>query len=279
MTIDNPIQIDVYDKGSGPALVLLHGMGGTWHIWKPVIALLGTRYRIIAPTLPGHCNGPALPAQSEATVANMAEALIAMLRARGVESAHVVGNSLGGWLALELARRGFARSVLALSPAGAWNTPKDYRKIALRFRIVFFLLPLLIALTTMFLGSAWLRKILGGHSMERGDLVPEGEFRQMLQGMNKATILPELLKTMGRDGPIAPMTAGAVPVCIAWGELDQVIPFEQYGRPMLERVNGAERVTVPGVGHVPMYDDPQAVCAAILGVTSPLDDGQTGERL
>lgn len=144
---------------------------------------------------------------------------------------------------------------------------------------MFFLLPLLIALTTLFLGSAWLRKILAGQTMEHGDQVPEGEFRLMLQGMNKAEILPDLLKTMGRDGPIAPANAGATPICIAWGEKDQVIPFEHYGRPMLERVNGAEQVTVPGVGHVPMYDDPQAVSAAILRVTSPLDDGQTGRTL
>ncbi len=279
MTIDTSAQIDVHDEGSGPALVLLHGLGGTWHIWKPVIAMLGKRYRIIAPTLPGHCNGPVLPAHAEATVAAMAETLIATLRARGVESAHVAGNSLGGWLALELARRGFARSVVAFSPAGAWNTPGDYRKIAVPFRIMFFLLPLLIALTTLFLGSAWLRKILAGQTMEHGDQVPEGEFRLMLQGMNKAGILPGLLKTMGRDGPIAPVNAGATPICIAWGEKDQVIPFEHYGRPMLERVNGAEQVTVPGVGHVPMYDDPQAVSAAILRVTSPLDDGQTGRTL
>lgn len=123
MTIDTSPQIDVHDEGSGPALVLLHGLGGTWHIWKPVIAMLGKRYRIIAPTLPGHCNGPVLPAHAEATVAAMAETLIATLRARGVESAHVAGNSLGGWLALELARRGFARSVVAFSPAGPGTRP------------------------------------------------------------------------------------------------------------------------------------------------------------
>jgi pimeloyl-ACP methyl ester carboxylesterase len=266
---------NVHDSGTGPALVLLHGLGGTWSIWKPVITLLESRFRVIVPTLPGHHGGVPLPPGTEPTVDAMADTLIDLLRARNIESAHVAGNSLGGWLALELARRGFARSVTAFSPAGGWRTVADYRKVALTFRVIYFLLPLLIALTTLFLGKAWVRRILGRSSMEHGDRVPEKDFREMLRGMSGNRVLLGLLKTMGRDGPITPMAAGKIPICIAWGECDQVIPFERYGQPMLERISGAEQRTIYGVGHVPMYDDPQALSKTIIDVTSPLDSGQT----
>lgn len=265
---------DIYEGGSGPALVLLHGLGGTWHIWKPVIPLLESRYRVIVPTLPGHCNGPALPSGSKASVPLLADTLIEALRARGIHSAHVAGNSLGGWLSLELQRRGFARSVTAFSPAGAWDSPEDYRKIATPFRAIFLLLPLLMLLTWLFLGFAGVRRALLRQSMEHGERLSKDELRMMLHGMRGAKGLPDLLDWMGTDGPIAALDVGSTPAAIVWGECDQVIPFERYGRPMLNRVPGAEPRTIPGVGHVPMYDDPQAVAAEIFRVAGPLDDNK-----
>ena len=80
-----------------------------------------------------------------------------------------------------------------------------------------------------------------------------------------------LLRSLGRDGPIEPLTAGEIPIRIAWGECDQVIPFERYGVPVLERVDSAEATVVPGVGHVPMYDDPERVAVQILEVTAAAD--------
>lgn len=263
---------DIYEGGSGPALVLLHGLGGTWHIWKPVIPLLESRYRVIVPTLPGHCNGPALPAGSKASVPLLAETLIEALRARGIHTAHVAGNSLGGWLSLELLRRGFARSVTAFSPAGAWDSLADYRKIETPFRVIFFLLPLLMLLTWLFLGFAGVRRALLRQSMEHGERLSKDELRMMLHGMRGAKSLPDLLDWMGTSGPIAALDVGSTPAAIVWGECDQVIPFERYGRPMLNRVPGAEPRTIAGVGHVPMYDDPQAVAAEIFRVAGPLDN-------
>lgn len=262
---------DAYTGGSGTPLVLLHGLGGTWHIWRPVLALLESRHQVIAPTLPGHHGGPALAGHIEPTVSAIADALIADLNRRGVTSAHVAGNSLGGWLALELARRGFARSVVALSPAGAWRSAADYRAVSLPFRITFFVMPLILLLTTLFLGSAVLRRALARKTMEHADRIDAGEFRASLYAFMRTSILPDLLKTMGRDGPIAPVEARGTAIRIAWCSLDRVIPFERYGRPMLERIVDAEHLPLPAVGHVPMYDDPEQVATAILDVTTAVD--------
>jgi pimeloyl-ACP methyl ester carboxylesterase len=266
-TFDQHHPSDAYEGGAGPPLVLLHGLGATWHIWKPVLAILEARHRVVAPTLPGHTGGAPLLPGAEPTVAAMSETLIAQLRRRGIESAHVAGNSLGGWLALELARRGFATSVVVFSPAGAWRTPHDYRKVARPFRFFFAITPLVMSLTAPFLGSAALRRKLARRSMEHGERIPAPEFRAMLRAMGRTRILPTLLKTMGRDGPMAPL-ASNVPIRIAWGERDRVIPFPVYGAPMLERARRAEHITLPAVGHVPMYDDPRAVATAILAVTA-----------
>lgn len=267
--VGSTVSESAYEGGSGSVLLLLHGLGGSWHIWKPVLALLEQRHRVLALTLPGHFGGPPLPTDVEPTVEAIADVLVADLHRRGIQRAHVAGNSLGGWLSLELARRGVAQSVTALSPAGGWRTAKDYQDISRSFRIVFALLPILIFVFTLFLRFAGLRRALNRQAMEHGERVPEDECRGALKAMRATRMLPRLLTSMGRDGPIKPMRVDPkIPVRIAWCERDQVIPLERYGRPLIEAVQGAEVVLVKDAGHVPMYDEPEQVAALILETTA-----------
>lgn len=272
---------DAYDGGSGSVLLLLHGLGGTWHIWRPVLALLEKQHRVLALTLPGHFGGPALPDGVEPSVEAIADVLIEDLRRRGIERPHVAGNSLGGWLALELARRGQARSVTALSPAGSWRTAKDYAAVSRPFRIVFALLPILMFLTWLFLRLAAVRRALNRQAMMFGDRMSHADVFASMRSMRRTRMLPALLASMGRVGAIKPMqVTEEVPVRIAWCENDQVIPFETYGKAMIEAVTGADVVMVKGVGHVPMYDDPEQVAAVILATTARVEGGRaTAEGL
>ena len=80
--------------------------------------------------------------------------------------------------------------------------------------------------------------------------------------------MPRLLANIGETGPIQPLDVGDTPVTIAWAEKDLVIPYETFGRPILARVTGARALTMPGVGHVPMYDDPEQVVDIILQTTT-----------
>lgn len=254
-----------YEGGAGTVLLLLHGLGGTWHIWKPVLALLEKHHRVVAVTLPGHFGGPPLPPGVEPSVEAIADTLLADLHRRGIERAHVAGNSLGGWLSLELARRGFARSVTAFSPAGSWRTAKDYEAVSKPFRIIYFLLPLLMVLVWLFLRIAAVRRFLNKQAMEYGDRMSHADVYASMRSMHKTHILPGLLTSMGVIGAIKPWRVEPnIPVLIAWCEQDKVIPFETYGTAMLEAIDGAETVIVKGVGHVPMYDDPEQVAALIL---------------
>src|SRR5919197_4829701 len=108
--------------GSGPPLVLLHGIGSRRGVWDPVVATLARSRRVIALDIPGFGNSP--PDGSEPTAAGFAARLEGWFAEQGLERPHVAGNSMGGAIALELARRGCVASVAAISPAGFW-TPRE----------------------------------------------------------------------------------------------------------------------------------------------------------
>lgn len=104
-------------------MLLVHGFAGTPATWTPLLPALEQHHDVLAPTLLGHSGGPGYLAGSPATPAAMADALERDMDSAGFDQAHLVGNSLGGWLALELAVRGRALSTTALAPAGGW-TPR-----------------------------------------------------------------------------------------------------------------------------------------------------------
>src|ERR671916_2246524 len=110
-----------YRAGHGEPLVLVHGFTATWRCWLPVLAELVPRFDVIAPTLHGHDGGPEPPAEPAHSLSDAADHLEALLDELGVHTAHLAGNSMGGALSLELAKRGRARSVVAISPGGGWE--------------------------------------------------------------------------------------------------------------------------------------------------------------
>jgi pimeloyl-ACP methyl ester carboxylesterase len=116
--------------GAGPPLVLLHGFTGSWRIWELVLPALERRHDVLAPTLAGHAGGP--PLTGERSHDTVPDAIEQAMDAAGFTTAHLVGNSLGGYVALRLAARGRAESVVALAPAGGWAPGDDSYKDMLR---------------------------------------------------------------------------------------------------------------------------------------------------
>ena len=109
--------------GLGTPLVCLHGFTDTWRTWELVLAELEARHDVLAPTLPGHAGGPVL--EGEPHERTLADAVEAAMDEAGMDTAHIVGNSLGGYVAFQLAERGRARSVVALAPGGGWADGDD----------------------------------------------------------------------------------------------------------------------------------------------------------
>src|SRR3954449_2050693 len=118
------MSLNHHRAGHGEPLLLIHGIGSQWQGWAPVLDRLAAERDVVALDLPGFGESPELPRETPPTVPNLARAVEELMADLGVERPHVAGNSLGGYLALELAARGSARSAVALSPAGF---PRSYR--------------------------------------------------------------------------------------------------------------------------------------------------------
>jgi pimeloyl-ACP methyl ester carboxylesterase len=241
--------------GTREPLLLIHGLGATARVWDPVVPLLTGEGEVIALDLPGFGDAPSLPPGVEPTAAALAGALRDQLAARGIDRPHVAGNSLGGWVGLELGRIGAARSVTCLSPAGLWRKPIGSRESmsrewARRLR------PLVAA--ALHIGRVR-RRALATFSAHP-ERVPAAAGRELVLGWIDADGYDGANKSM-REHIFEPAGYPAeVPVTIAWAELDRLV-----GPPRPEcRPAGAEFVVLPEVGHTPMWDDPALVAATIL---------------
>src|ERR1700733_15968208 len=105
--------------GTGTPLLLLHGIGAIWQAWSPVLPYLEPHHEVIVPTLHGHAGGPALDSQVAPSVQALVDGIEEGLDRLGLPKVSLAGISLGGWIGIELARRGRAQSLVLLSPAGA----------------------------------------------------------------------------------------------------------------------------------------------------------------
>ncbi|XAY07632.1 Putative aminoacrylate hydrolase RutD [Paraconexibacter sp. AEG42_29] len=223
-------------------------------------------------TLPGHHGGPVIARETEVSIKLLADGIEQSLDAAGIGTAHICGNSLGGWLSLELARRGRARSVVALSPAGGWRDPGHLHRTATMIRNI----TRLSVRSSPFLRGPLLapqaRRAMLKSVMERGDRMPPGRMLQMIEDAGGCTIIDQFMVATQRDGGFnSDMSHVTCRVRIAWSQNDRTIPADDHGRPLLDRVPNAEFTVMPGVGHVPMYDDPLLVTATILEVTLDVD--------
>src|SRR5918995_616706 len=102
-------QLAHHRGGSGEPLVLIHGIGHTWRGWKPMLPELERRFDVLSVDLPGHGHSEPLPAGTESTPEALADAVERQMLGAGFDSAHLAGNSLGGWISFELAGPSIAR--------------------------------------------------------------------------------------------------------------------------------------------------------------------------
>ncbi|HEY2207518.1 MAG TPA: alpha/beta fold hydrolase [Pseudonocardia sp.] len=258
-----------FRQGTGSPVVLLHGVTMSWRAWRPVLPFLVGRHDVFAPTLPGHRGGPELVPGDQPGLAALVDEVERQLDDAGIDTAHLVGNSLGGWVALELARRGRAMSVVGLSPAGTWKARRDLIRLLFMFRMAHMALgsPQLGALAR----TGPLSRAAMKRTMERPGNIPRDELAEMLDDASECRMMAALLSGEARLELMHDFDVALCPVHIAWSGKDKVIPYGRYGRPMQDTVRGAEFSVLPGVGHVPMYDDPRLVARTILEMTTSVD--------
>ncbi len=243
-----------YDRaGSGEPLVLLHPLGGDRRVWRPVMAGLAAHRDVIAVDLPGFGDSPALEGEDTRPAA-LAAAVSALLRDLDLDGrrAHLGGNSLGGWVALEVALAGDAASVTALAPAGLWPRalppkPEIARRIARAVR------PALDGLVQ----SARGRRIALLGAVAHPDRVPAEDAAALVEAYAEAPGFTAVNRAM-RAGTFTRLAEVDVPVTLVWPERDRLV-----ARP--RRLPATVReITLADAGHIPMWDDPEGVVAALL---------------
>ncbi len=251
--------------GTGEPLVLIHGFSGTWRVWEPVLPALAAAHDVLAVTLAGHVGGSELPPSERTSVDALVDAVEADMDRAGLQSAHLAGNSLGGWIALELARRGRGRSVVALSPAGGWEQGS---RAEARLRRLFTRSHRLGSLMLPHLETALarprLRRLLLGQAMARADLLEPALAAEFVRDSVACPIYFDLMDAILREGP--PMTLAGIscPVLLAWGTRDRILPARTYSRRMRELVPAAAWRDLPRLGHIPMADDRELVARTII---------------
>jgi pimeloyl-ACP methyl ester carboxylesterase len=247
-------------RGSGPPLVLLHGIGSRRGVWDPVAGALARERRVIAVDLPGFGESP--QEGFEPTPVGFTLRLEGWFAEQGLGRPHVAGNSMGGAIALELARRGAVASATAVSPAGFWTARElAYARRSLRASraIVKRLRPAVPALSRSAAGRiAMFSQIYG-----RPWRVPPADAVATIDAFLDATAFEPALEAFGAYRFGAGAELRGVPVTIAWGTRDALLIPRQAMRAR-RLLPSARHVALQGCGHVPFHDDAQTVAAVLL---------------
>lgn len=225
--------------------------------------LLADHHELHVPTALGHRGGP--PVQRRpVTITDLVDAAERYLDDIGLDRPHLAGNSMGGLVAIELARRGHAATVCAFSPGGLWTAGDGFQERAFGslqrgVAIGRFARPVL---PVVYRSSLLRRHILR-------DVVCHGErisAARALEFIDDGIGCPVLAELCAADWIIERLDPPPCAITIAWGEKERLVPDAARDR-VCERIPRATVLTLPDVGHVPMVDDPQLVARTILSST------------
>jgi pimeloyl-ACP methyl ester carboxylesterase len=256
--------------GSGPPLLLLHGFTDTWRAWTPLLPALEPVHEVLAPTLPGHHGGGDLPPDKELNIEAAADRIEERMDAAGWDTAHIAGNSFGGWLALELASRGRARSVVALCPAGGWEHNSKqaahvYRYFIRSHQSLKHATP---GMLRAFAARPRLRAFGLRELVSHPERVPPRAALDMMEGARGCSVVVEGIELARREGAFGELTGIDCPVRIAYGERDWLIRWPNYYGRLQRMFPDADYVQLDDCGHLPMWDDPELVARTILETTA-----------
>jgi pimeloyl-ACP methyl ester carboxylesterase len=256
----------LYRAGSGEPLVLVHGFTGTWHHWRPVLGELAARYEVIAPTLAGHYGGPPFDVSGPLTFATSADHLESHLDELGIGSAHFVGNSLGGALTLELAKRGRARSVVALAPAGGWSEGDgEAKRLASFFARQLRITRLSGRYINTVMKRPGSRRLAMRDVMRHGELVAPADAIDLALTSMRCPVAGKAIQAARADKGLSlrDLDRIACPVLLASPEFDRILPAERHAPRFRREIPGVESRMLPGCGHMPMWDDTRLVVRTI----------------
>jgi pimeloyl-ACP methyl ester carboxylesterase len=258
-----------YRGGSGAPLVCLHGFTDTWRTWELVLPVLERHHDVLAPTLAGHAGGP--PILGDVSEALLADAVEAAMDDAGFETAHIVGNSLGGYVALQLAARGRARSVVALAPAGGWaQGDESFRATLDHFTTMQKLVTAAVPHAERIMATEEGRRRATQFITTNFEHIPAELLVHLLCGAAGCTGAAALNAHALREGwPVEPERI-TCPVRVVWGTEDKLLAWPSAAaRFRHDWLPHADWVELDGVGHCPQLDIPFETAQLIVGFTAP----------
>ena len=251
--------------GAGAPLVLLHGLGSSRRAWDPVVPALARQFDVLAVDLPGFGDSEPLPARVEPLPATLAATVAGLLDDLGIVAPHIVGNSLGGWVALELAGIRPATSLTLLSPAGLWldSTPQ-YTRASLR--VSRWLTRHADGLLSRLVDYRAARTLILAQTHGRPARMTADQARTTIRAMGSCSGFNATLAATTNRRYLAGPAVDA-PVTVAFGSRDLVL-LPRQSRHLDQLPSATSLETLPGCGHIPMFDDPAAVAALITAAAA-----------
>ena len=237
-------------------MVCLHGFTDTWRTWELVLPALEREHDVLAPTLTGHVGGP--PIAGEVTDALLADGVERAMDEAGFETAHIVGNSLGGFVALQLAARGRAASVVALAPAGGWAADdRGFRDSTLFFRTMQELLRAAVPHADAILATPEGRRRATEFTSTNFEHIPVELLAHQMRGAAACAAVEPMIEFGLREGWNLDAERITCPVRVIWGTEDRILPWPTAAaRFRDEWIPTADWVELDGIGHCPQLDVP-----------------------
>ncbi len=253
--------------GSGPPLICLHGFTDTWRTWELVLPSLERYHDVLAVTLAGHAGGPPIEGEISDTV--LADAVERAMDEAGFERAHIVGNSLGGYVSLQLASRGRAETVVALAPAGGWARGGESYKDTLRFQATMHdLVKAAAPQAEAALASPGGRRRATQYIATSYEHIPTELLAHQMRGVAGCDAAFPLIDHALRTGWKLDAEKITCPVRIVWGTDDRLLSWPSAAaRYRNDWLPHADWVELEGIGHCPQLDIPLETAQLILGLT------------
>jgi pimeloyl-ACP methyl ester carboxylesterase len=250
--------------GEGPPLLLLHGFTDTWRTWEPVLGPLEARFEVFAPTLAGHAGGPGFPVDGASDTA-IVDAVESALDAADWEAPAIAGNSLGGFVALKLAERGRARSVVALAPAGGWTDGDPAVAETLNyFRVMAKMVREVAPRAEEIASTSEGRVRATAAYASTADHVSADLVAHLIRGAAACDSEP-LVDFAAREGWQLDPERVTCPMRFVWGSDDKLLVLPGAAARFRTKFPQAEWVEIDGGGHCPQLDHPVETAELIAG--------------
>ena len=257
--------IDLVRRGAGKPLLLIHGLGGHWQSWNPILDQLSASRELVLFDLPGH---GASPAESDSgTFAGLVGSVERMIAREGLGAIDIVGSSMGARIVLELARRGGTGAAVALDPGGFWQGwERAFFKTTIGASVKL-LRALRTSLPAISRNSALRTILLAQLSAHPWRLDPT-LVADELDSYAGTPTFDALVRDLG-SGPMqqGPAASDSGPVTIGWGRHDRLCLPRQAGR-AVAAFPAARLVWFDHSGHFPHWDEPEAAAKMILSATA-----------